>query len=369
MQKSFASSRFVPAHPQRTEGYLFVDNARFLSIVCIVLLHTNWFEVDPTPSLLESAVVALRGFGILTFFVITAFLMASKMQKPQFRVLEYYRDRVNRIGKPYLVWLAVLLSITFARLILLGKFRLVDIPLEIWHTTFFTAFWYIPVLLFSLAVMLLLRQHWWKPWFPVAALGVSGVYGVNQYFQWFTPIHSFAFFGFLFYMWLGLWLYRNLERVQGWVLALPWWKLLAVVALGLTLATAEARLLIHLGSLNPYDGLRLSNQIYALICLLVILKLPWRLSPSFVDVRKDSYGIHLVQVLINILGKSAITLALFALGLDRSFTFFDRVPDYVPNPLLRIAIWFSWFVLVYGISLWITQQIRRTRLAWIVGGG
>lgn len=369
MQKTLIGTSSIPARPKNTEGYLFVDNARFLSIVCIVLLHTNWFEIDRSPSLLESTIVALRGFGILTFFVITSFLMASKMQKPQFNVLSYYRERVNRIGKPYLVWLSVLLSIAFSRLIVLGEFRLIDIPLEVWHTTFFTAFWYIPVLLFSLAVMLLLRRHWWKPWFPLAAFGASLVYAVNQYFQWFIPVHSFAFFGFLFYMWVGLWLHRNLERVQSWVLALPWWKLGAVAALGLTLATAEARLLIHLGSLNPYDGLRLSNQIYALICLLIILKLPWRLAPAFVDVRKDSYGIHLIQVLVNMLGKSAITLLLFVLGIDQSFTFFDRVPEYVPNPLLRVAIWFSWFVLVYGISLWITQRIRRTRLAWTVGGG
>ena len=111
--------------------------------------------------------------------------------------------------------------------------------------------------------------------------------------------------------------------------------------------------------LNP------SNQLYALLVLVVLLKLRTRLVPGFLNVRKESYGIYLSHQAIASVGRGAVDLAA---GLPQHGpALFDRVPDMVPGVAGRVLVWFLWCALVYAGSLLLTKAILRSPWAWLVG--
>lgn len=346
-------------------GYLFVDNARFLSILSIVLIHTDLFSRKFT--FLEGLIIQLRGFGVLTFFIISAFLMASKLSDQGSSRFTYWKNRLERLGKPWAVWLGIYVSLDVAKQLALGRFSPADLPSEVLFAIFYAAFWYVPMVLFSLAVLLVFRRYWDQLWFGAILLVISLIHGVNQYFRWFPHDHTVAFFGFLFYLWLGVQLYRNFGKVQAFIAKLPWAMLLGAGALAYGLAVAEAQLILRIGYLDAYNALKVSNQIYAMVVLAILIKLPVRLVPSFIQVRKESYGIYLTHLVVASLCMGFLDLMLWLLTPDKSFTFFDRLVEVVTNPWERVGLWFAWFAVVYTLSLLLTKALRQTRLAWIVG--
>ena len=116
---------------------------------------------------------------------------------------------------------------------------------------------------------------------------------------------------------------------------------------------------------NYYSALQNSNQVYALVVLVVLLKLRVRLVPSFIDVRRDSFGIYLTHQIVGSVGRAAIDLAVGWSSQGESF--FTRLPEMVQNPFARIGIWVLWFGVVYTTSLVMTILLRRTSWAWTVG--
>jgi len=193
---------------------------------------------------------------------------------------------------------------------------------------------------------------------------LSWAYGVNQYAQWIPPSHTTAFFGYLFYLWLGIQLFDRFDVVREYINRIPWWVVLLVLSCAISLMVVEDEISISLGFPNYYNALQNSNQLYALIVLVVSIKLPVNLVPSFIDVRKESYGIYLTHQIVGSVGCAIIDLTL---GFSQSGSFFARLPEMVVNPFARIAIWVLWFAVIYSISLTITKLIRRTKWAWTVG--
>lgn len=346
-------------------GYLFVDNARFLSILSIVLFHSELFERKFT--FLEGLIVQFRAFGVLTFFVITAFLMASKFSGSGVGRLQYWKNRLDRVGKPWLVWVGIYIALDLSKLFALHKLSLSDLPTQLFFDIFYTAYWYVPVLMFSLAVLLAFRRYWNSPGFAAVLLGVSLIHGVNQYYRWFPHTHSVAFFGYLFYLWLGVRLYQNFSAVQAFIARISWRILWGAMALAYLISVGEAQLIFRVGYQDAYNALKLSNQLYALVVLAVLIKLPLRLVPNFIQVRKESYGIYLTHLVVASVGIGIFDLILFLFTSDKSFSFFNRLPEVVINPWERVVIWFTWFTVVYTLSLLLTKALRQTRLAWIVG--
>ena len=347
--------------------YLFIDNARFVAMIAIVMRHCelSLFR-DYHVSTLESAITQIRSFGVLVFFVNSAFLMAAWLAQPNATVRAYWRGRLSRVAKPWLIWASAFQVLGLVKFFSLDEGNVQDLPHQIWKGLFLDNYWFVPILLFSLAIMLPLRRYWRSRWFGLALLLLSWFYGVNQYGQWIPPSHTTAFFGYLFYLWLGVQLFEKFSAVREYIKRIPWWLVLVILCLAISLMVVEDEISISVGFANYYNALQNSNQLYALVVLAVLLKLPVRLTPAFIDVRKDSYGIYLTHQIVGSLGRAAIDFAVVGLsGSGKSF--FNRLPETVENPFARIAIWILWFGFVYTTALMITKWLRRTRWAWTVG--
>ena len=347
--------------------YLFIDNARFVSMIAIVMRHCelSLFR-DYHVSTLESAITQIRSFGVLLFFVNSGFLMAAYLARPNSSVRAYWRGRLTRVGKPWLIWASAFQVIGLVKFSLfLDGGNVKGLPHQIWKGVFLDSYWFVPILFFSLAIMLPLRRYWWSWSLGSALLLLSWFYGVNQYAQWITPSHTTAFFGYLFYLWLGVQLFQHFTTIRKYVEGIPWWFILMILCFAVSLMVVEDAISISVGFPIYYNALQNSNQVYALVVLIVLIKLPVRLAPSFIDVRKDSYGIYLTHQIVGSVGRATIDFAVGSSNSGKSF--FTRLPEMVENPFARIGIWVLWFGVVYTTSLMITKLLRRTAWAWTVG--
>ena len=354
------------SEPSGRNDYLFIDNARFVSMIAIVMRHCelSLFR-DYHVSTLESAITQIRSFGVLLFFVNSGFLMAAWLTRPNTSVRAYWRGRLTRVGKPWLIWASAFQVMGLVKFCFLDGGNVGGLSHQIWKGIFLDSFWFVPILFFSLLIMLPLRRYWRSWWLGSALLLLSWFYGVNQYAHWIPPSHTTAFFGYLFYLWLGVQLFQKFTTVRELVERIPWWFILVILCFAIGLMIVEDAISISVGFPNYYNALQNSNQVYALVVLAVLLKLPVRLAPSFIDVRKDSYGIYLTHQIVGSLGRATID---FAVGSSKSGkSFFTRLPEMVENPFARIGIWVLWFGVVYTTSLVITKWLRRTRWAWTVG--
>ncbi len=347
--------------------YLFIDNARFVSMIAIVMRHCelSLFR-DYHVSTLESAVTQIRSFGVLLFFVNSAFLMAAWLARPNSSVRAYWQGRLNRVGKPWLVWASAFQVIGLVKFFSLEGENARELPHQILKGLFLDNYWFVPILFFSLAIMLPLRRYWRSWSLGLALLLLSWFYGVNQYTQWIPPSHTTALFGYLFYLWLGVQLFQKFRTVREYIKRIPWWFILMILCLAISLMVVEDEISISVGFPNYYNALQNSNQIYTLVVLAVLLKIPVRLTPSFIDVRKDSYGIYLTHQIVGSVGRATIDFAAVVLSTSGK-SFFTRLPEMVENPFARIAIWVLWFGFVYTTSLVMTKWLRRTTWAWTVG--
>ena len=239
------------------------------------------------------------------------------------------------------------------------------LPHQIWKGVFNDSYWFVPILFFSLAILLPLRRYWQSWWLGAVFFLLSWFYGLNQYARWISPSHTTAFFGYLFYLWLGVQLFQNFTAVRAYVDRLPWRVVLMILGFAITLMFVEDQISILGDFPNHYNALQNSNQVYALVVLVVLLKLRVRLVPSFIDVRRDSFGIYLTHPIVGSVGRAAIELAVGSSSQGESF--FTRLPEMVENPFARIGIWVLWFGVVYTTSLVLTKLLRRTSWAWTVG--
>src|SRR5262245_537710 len=191
--------------PQQTEGYLFIDNVRFVSMLAIVMRHSELvlFGGSPAP-LLERELIQLRTFGVPLFFVSSAFLMAAWLTRPAASVQAYWKSRLHQVALPWLLWVSIFQVLELTKSLFQHRFDLNEIPEQIWQNVFSQAYWFVPILLLSLTMLLPLRRYWHAWWLGVFFLLLSLLYGVNLYRCWFPSGHSVALFGYLFPFWLGI---------------------------------------------------------------------------------------------------------------------------------------------------------------------
>jgi membrane-bound acyltransferase YfiQ involved in biofilm formation len=353
-------------HASRRQ-YLFVDNARFLSVIAIVIRHCELSLYDNSSGpLLESAITQFRTFGVQLFFVVTAFLMADWLEREKGGPRAYWLNRWRYVAVPWVLWAGAYVALDLAKLLALPGSVNTGIATEILRALFFQSYWYVPVLFFSTAVLLGLQRFWTSYGLGMAFLALSLMYGVNQYTEWLPTSHTVAVLGYLFSMWIGVNLYYNFDRVSAWARRRSWTMIVLLVLLGFSLTLAEDRIMESLGFVDTYNALQITNQIYAVAVLLALLKLDLCLVPALVDVRKDSYGIYLTHQILATLLRGAVNAAAGRDAAGQSL--FVRLPGLLEDmPYVRIALWFMWSALVYCSSLGVTKLIRRTSLGWTVG--
>ena len=350
--------------PKKRVGarHLFVDNVRFWSMLAIVGIHcvqilgVNGVE---RPHLQQAIEMPLK-FGTIAFFLISGFLLGERMDTC--RPVEHLSRRLRRVFLPWFFWISVLVA---TRLIFDFKHHKLGLHisiLSIAHRYHFSAmstpFWFVPNLLVALCVLLCFRRHLYDLRFGWALLAINLVYVVNIYALWFPNSHVKAWFGFVFYLWLGSYASRHIEHLKHWVSGISTSTWLGIVAVTGIAAYSEACLLIHLKDPDPSNTLRLSNQIFSIAVVFFLLKIRHATWPKFVDVAQHTFGIYLSHFIVLLIVVKFMVRTAFVSATTKALA----------SPAGSILLWAFVLSVTYTASLIITKAVaRHASLEWMVG--
>lgn len=350
----------------RRDGYTFIDNARFLSMIAIVMRHCEIMLYDTSPGgRLEWLIVQGRTFGVHLFFVSSAFLMADWLVRKEGGARSYWKTRVQQVGVPWLVWVGIYVVVDLPRFLFRPHSPSETLAMRLFADVFYQSYWFVPMLFVSLGCFFLMRQYWasWKV--GIGLTVVSLIHAIDLYEGWFPASHTLALFGYLLPLWVGVQLFRNIEYVEARIARCRWWLIIGLLCLCFCLTLLEDSLLSAMAVANTYNAMQLSNQLYACLILIVLLKVKVGLAPSFMDVRRDTYGIYLMHPVMAVVIRVCINAWVGANQAGE--TLFMRLPRVVQSPVYRIGLWFLMFAVVYGASFMLTRAVRASALAWIVG--
>lgn len=301
-------------------------------------------------------------FGTIGFFLISGFLLGERVDRRS--PLEYFMRRVKRVFVPWLLWLCIMCGVLVSHRMLAPdlnqtashgimaatldamKFCLLD-----------TAFWFVPNLLICIAVLLVFRRHLYSLKLGAALLLVNLVYVVNIYTLWFPSRHTVALFAFVFYLWLGSYAAQNFEKIGSFLVRTPTALLLTLSVLTGVAAYYETCHLIRLNNPDPFNTLRLSNQIFSIFVVLLIFKCTRATWPSMVDVRRNTFGLYLAHGVV-------LTFLLYPI---------KRIHPPAMNSVLvadtaSVLLWVVISSLTYLICLGVTKWLgNKPSLEWMVG--
>jgi hypothetical protein len=282
--------------------YPFVDLIRFISTIGIVFIHTE--VTTPTGDFnivlhrvnhvaYYLAFRQLFKFATICYFLIAGFLLADKMAGDT--PFNYYIRRLNVIAKPYLfavlLFFIALLVKEFA--LPAHKFGFGYFFAIIKYIVFYTPFWYIPNYLLCLLVIVCFSKYINSLYFGGFLLLITLGY---TYFNVYSPAngsHTTALFGFVFYMWLGVYIKKNdlISRIKM-VSPLILGFLLLLIYL---LSNCESFYLFnYMHTQDSLNTLRISNQLYSVVVFIFLVRCCGK-APRFgiFNPRKETYGIYL----------------------------------------------------------------------------
>ena len=342
-----------------------MDNVRFWSMFAVVAIHSSAIFAmsgHPRPNLNRLLLTPFK-FGTIAFFLMSGFLAGCGLETAH--PLQYMGRRIQRIFLPWTFWVtAMIVGLIVTDLvhhrIVLGANRtfVSDLGSQTFYTLTSTAFWFVPNLLVSLGILLLFRKVHNDLRFGAALFAISLFYAVNIYAAWLPSAHTEALLGFVFYLWLGAFAARKQEKFDSWLEGVSFFQLmLGVLATGL-LAYGEAQLLHHLHVLDATNSLRLSNQLFSIAAVLLIYKFPKATWPSFVNVRKNTFGIYLSHSLV----LSCLWRVM------KMHTLAPAVQSLASTTRGCLILWATVLFAAYTLSLLLTKVlVRQESLRWLVG--
>jgi surface polysaccharide O-acyltransferase-like enzyme len=337
---------------------LFVNNVRFLSMAAIVAIHTIGFMPDfwrgDSFVALHFDLIQPFKFGTIAFFLVSGFLFGERIDR--YSPVRYFKRRLHNVAVPWLVWLVLFGVIRDLVGLFKGNVAWAGPKQELiaWKGyLLYSSFWFVPNLLFALAILLIFRRKLKDSRIGILFLFASLFYAANIYGKWIAVEHQRAVFGFVFYLWLGAWGAWHFPEIEKRFARVPVWAMLGLVLLTLTAALAESKLLLALGSKDPGNTLRITNQIYSVVVVLAIVKLRKAVWPRFVNVRQQTFGIYLSHTLVLAGAFKGLKLVLPEIGVLGS------------SPLLVLPIM---FFLAYASCLLIVRTLLAIPgLRWTVG--
>jgi peptidoglycan/LPS O-acetylase OafA/YrhL len=354
---------------QPAENYLFADNIRFLSIAAIVLLHCVQVSCAlaglPSGSLPALCFLQPFKFATIGFFLISGFLMGHGLRKRTPR--EYLRRRLQRVCAPWLFWVSLYCAMVFVQLSGQGQFHsgslrsnIFQVISVLYSCVFQTPYWFVPNLMIAVFLLLHWRRHLLDLRLGCVLMGLSLFYGLNMYAHWFpNEDHTEAMFGFIFYLWLGVWAERHFATLQTVMARIPATVLFCLAGLIGLVALFESRGLSNAGDPYAMSSLRISNQAYSMVAVLALFKLRKPAWPKALNVRATTFGIYLTHTIVLILLMSAA-----AQMVSRGVAVSIAGSKVLTATVLSLAC----FLLVYGGSLALTEGVLRSpRLRWTIG--
>jgi probable poly-beta-1,6-N-acetyl-D-glucosamine export protein len=342
--------------------YRFVSNVRFLSMIAIVWVHMEYlFGAAMRSPWMEIRVVLRQSmkFGSIGFFLISGFLLGEGLTRMNPR--RYFDRRLKAVLLPWLFWGAIWFAVSLSFNLLEGDHQ-DSLRSSMWVVVgkyfqfVFTQsiYWFVPNYFVCLAIVCGLYRR--VPNFVQGAVffAISLFYGVNVYLEVLPPRHTSAFLGFVFYLWLGMSGYLYREVWDRWLNRISWTRLVGYAVVAGVLALAETYLLRKMHAVDAANSLRISNQVFSVVAVLLIVKCKRAVYPSAIDVRSTTFGIFLIHPF-----------------LIRAFQVVTKHVDLggKANGALMLAVGLLAVVVVYMCSLALTKLILRSHhLRWMVGG-
>jgi len=337
-------------------NFPFVDWIRMIAMVGIIWAHTPNFEGGKNfPSLnnipLYFFFMDFFKFGVLCFFLISGFLLASKIEHTP--PLQYFKNRLFSTLYAYLFAFALVV------LLFVFKTQVLHDPSSntVWQYIVFmfleSAMWFLPNYWLSLAVILCFKKYLNKVYLGLFFLMITLIYSYVYVYTENTQSHVYALFAYVFYLWLGYFIGRNQLhlRFQSWNVYL----LLFLFITCYIIASYESVLLYAAGSPNPMNILRIGNQLFSVIAFITMVRIFNRpFNSSFLNPRKETFGIYLYHMfplallafMLKLLGKVGIT------------TYSDDTVVFI--------IWFVIkFVVVYCLTLLMVKFCIRYNIGFL----
>jgi hypothetical protein len=251
-------------------------------MIGIVFEHSSvlWDDLYTSFSdkLIQASVVQFFKFATIIFFLIGGFLINHKFS--EYTPLEYLKNRFKNTIGPWLFWIGVLITLNLVHMYFMHmKFDKPVLPIfdfltsQLKNIVFYTSFWFILNFLICITILLLFQRYLYKIWFGVVLGMISLFYSFNLYVGWVTTEHTTALFGFVFYLWLGVYINRYYDKVLKYVNHISWGSIITINLLLFILADAEILFLMQHGSLDSFNTLRISNILYSLSMFALLLKI------------------------------------------------------------------------------------------------
>ena len=346
--------------------YHQVTNIRFLSMITIVAMHTQFFQFSFSENPLNLILFQVLKFGTIGFFMVSGFLLGSKLTEVHPWV--YFKRRLHSTFRPWLFWAGLFSIIALIKMSFWKEITLKDIGQQIYTTSFLSNYWFVINFLFALGILLIFRKFFQKRWFCCILLFCSLFYGINLYFRWIPSNHTTALFGYIFYIWIGLQISLNRRQVVACIDSFRWhWIVFAVLA-SVLLSFFEASFLFE-KSPDFMSSLRISNQIYSLVVFFALFKIGRPISPSWMNVRNQTYGIYLIHWLILDVFKACVAKAGAYFYHVPGSEFLERGFLYLGSPVLSCLFWIFAFLVVYLSAWYATRLISHSKFSVLVGVG
>lgn len=343
-------------------NYDFIDHIRCLAIMAIVAEHCLAYgrpiEAGSNKYWVFLPSIQFLRFGIVTFFMLSGFLLGDKFTTYTSR--QYLTRRLKNTFGPWLFWSGVyvvgfIINLRVKeRLYHDGSFSLIHILEGVKTVYLYTNYWFVLNFMISISILLIFKRYLYTWTMGGILLACTLFYSINVHAQWVSTSHTTALLGFIFFLWLGVQLRKYWTQIDGFIkgVHLGWFILLVV--LGYAFAYFEMYSLTLKKDSEPYNTLRLTNMLYSLTVFAFLLKVRSIKILNYLKPRDTTYGIYLIHYIILAFAVPEILrpLHIEVEGLNLS--------QYIGYKLL-------FFILVYGITMLVVRLINKTKARRLVG--
>lgn len=336
-----------------SNSYEVVDTLRFIAIASVLWGHScimlDGHLLSSLPArLIQSVALELGKAGTVFFFMIGGFLLESKINT--YSISAFFKSRIKSTILP---WIAIIFSFCMlqvfcepgSKMLLLhnGLMKLLSMVFSLLKLLIFHySFWFVPVFLISVSVVIFLKKWVYRHWLFFVFLGITVLYNLNLYYNWFNVSHTTAFLGYVSVLLIGVHARKNIDHLTSLCNRLSWRLLLALYLITFAVACAEGYLLSLHKSIDPYASLRISNILNAVVASVALLKFGPIYRINKLRPRNTVYGIFLIHNIAgwllvfaghkllsslnasNVLLVVFISLILFALNFCLSYLFVSK---------------------------------------------
>jgi hypothetical protein len=364
INNTIADTPKLSAAPTKV-SYAFVDLVRFLATFGIVYIHsyvpmhgldTNAFLHHVPHAEYYLYIKQLFKFSTICYFLIAGFLLADKSIESS--PFSYYMRRLNIIAIPYLFALVLFIAaLALHSYITSGHHITATYVVEIAkYVMLYSPFWYVPNYLLCLLVIVCFSRYASSIYFGAVLFLITAWNTWYNVYAGNTHTHTTALTGFIFYMWLGMYIKKK-NLIAGMQNAGPYITG-AILVLFYILSDCETHYMFyHTHIAETLNTLRISNQLYSVAFFAFIVsccKKP--VNFGTLNPRNETYGIYLYH--------SFFTFILISVTEQWIGKLFG-IDLFSYNVYQVTALTFISFIISYIATTALVKLLLKYKLAWL----